>query len=107
MNNLLPFKNRLRLESWESNDLLSQTMKEFYKEIIESITHLEIQQDNNRFFVNEKVQTMEKYLKHKFIEDEYNRFEIFTKSNPTLSESEIKAFFRKEKINQILNMENV
>ena len=105
MNNLLPFKNRLRLESWDNNEILSQTMKEFYKEIIDSISNLEIQQDNNRFFINEKVQTMEKYLKYKYIDSEYERFEIFIKTSPT--EAQIKSFFRKEKINQILNIENL
>jgi hypothetical protein len=107
MNNIYEFKSRLKLESWENNENLSGTMKDFYKKIIDCIHNLEIQQNINKILVDEKVQTMEKYLKHKFIEDEYNRFEIFTKSNPTLSETEIKSFFRKEKINQILNMENI
>lgn len=104
--NLFHYRDKLQLESWHNNKYLSEDMKNFYIDIIESL--------NDSYFIQQNFETMFKeigliikFLDYRGLNKDYSDFKNYMLKTDSPSETEIKAFFRKQKIKKILQTDNV
>lgn len=106
MNNMNYYNHKeiLQLESWQTNNYISQDMKNFYLDVLQALDDLE----NTKFRINNLEQDLSNikfYLDAKGMKNEYTKFELFMQSNPQVDLNAVRAYFRKQKIAKILNEE--
>ncbi len=96
-------KNNLKLNDFEENKIFSSDMIKFYKTIMDSIERIEneiiFEKHNNLHNFN----TIETFLNYKSLRNEFSLYKEYLNSNPNATSTEIKSFFRKIKIEKILN----
>jgi hypothetical protein len=99
-------KNKLRLNTWDENNIFSPDMKDFYNLIIDKLTELEsdlLFSKQTLLLVNDEVDIIKKYLNYKSLNTDLDTFKNFMYVTPNATDVEIKAFFRKKKIEKILD----
>ena len=100
---LYHYKEKLQLESWHNNKYLSEEMKQFFKDIIQNSQDSDLLTNNRIHTLENDIRLMELFLNHKGTLNQYNKFKSYLLHVPYPTEVMLKNFFRKEKINRLLN----
>ncbi len=109
MNNYLPYfkdvyqyKDRLQLESWQTNNYMSADMKQFYLDMIHNMQQMSMLSESIAN-LNKDVSDIKLYLDSKNLLNDFSKFQRYMMENPFADIDTIRAFFRKQKIEKILN----
>ncbi len=89
----------LQLEECDRNNNLSPEMKRFFRDIIHTMDDITSQLEANKT----ESRTIQNYLDYKNLKYDFTKFKNFILINPNSTENEIRAYFRKYKIEKILN----
>ncbi len=92
-------KQELQLESWNTNKYISEDMKNFYKDLILGMQNISSEVN----VLKSEIKLMDIYLNNKNSKQDFSDFKRFIGSNSYADELTIKSYFRKKKIENILN----
>lgn len=94
--------NKLQLETWHNNTYMSEDIKNFYRDIINELEDFGTIK-TRLINLESELSDIRLFLDAKGIKNDFTKFKSFMMSNPYADLNAIRGYFRKQKIEKILN----